>query len=248
VRVTFILLLLVSLAAAPVQAQVPIDLVSPEAAFAGGPIHLSPAAEARLTAQFHGGKVPLIPQPFRGRLDTALAAKDWRQVDVAKKALLTAESPALVLMWERSRFLATGEIGLATDYARDIAATDMSDGAETAAMLWLYAVAATFTDGHQCTDPAAKEAYLDRLRGPEFAAVLGIIRVLPEARLAALRDTAIRLEVALSADRADDTMCRAGSDKPSVRPEADWRPEMLTSRDMLPRHLLAICSILRAKS
>jgi hypothetical protein len=114
-------------------------------------------------------------------------------------------------------------------------------------MLWLYAVAATFTDGHKCTDPAAREAYLDRLRGPGFTPVLAIIRGLPDDRLAAQRDTAIKLEAGFAASRTEDSMCRAASGRVDVRPDADWRRELGPTRAMLPRHLTAITSVVRAK-
>ena len=113
--------------------------------------------------------------------------------------------------------------------------------------LWLYAVAATFTDAHKCADPAAKEAYLDTLRGPDFAAVKGIIRDLPDDRLTAMRDTAIRLEGALSPDRTDDSMCGAASGRLEIRQDAEWQRELAPTRAMLPRHLAAICSLLRPK-
>jgi hypothetical protein len=228
-RAGFACLLIACLLTAPSRAQTPLERGSPEAAFAGGPIHLSNGAEARLRAQFHGDNVPLVPQPFRGRLDTALAARHWRQVEAVKKTLIQAHDLLLALLWDQTRFIATGGVALAVAYARDLAGSDVPKAEETAAMMWLYAVAATFTDGHKCTDPAAKEAYLDTLRGPDFAAVKGIIRYMPDDRLAAMRDTAIRLESALSPDRTDDAMCRSAS-----------------GRLELPRHLTAICSVLRA--
>ena len=114
-------------------------------------------------------------------------------------------------------------------------------------MMWLYVVAATFIDGHKCSDPAAREAFLDRLRGPDFAAVMVIIRTMPDDRLAAMREAAIRLESALAADRIDDPMCREGSGRPEIRPNGEWQTELAPSRAMLPRHLAAICSVVRAK-
>ena len=55
-------------------AQAPADVGSPESAFTGGPIHLSRAAAAVLRAHYQGDNVPLVPQPFRGKLDNALVA------------------------------------------------------------------------------------------------------------------------------------------------------------------------------
>jgi hypothetical protein len=246
VRASLAFLLTVCLLAAPSRAQNPIEQGSPAAAFAGGPIHLSSATEARLRAQFHGDNVPLVPQPFRGRLDTALVARDWRQVEAVKKALIQARDLLPVLLWDQTRFIATGGVALAAAFARDLAGSDVPKAEEMAATMWLYAVAATFTDGHKCVDAAAKEAYLVTLRGPDFAAVKGIIRSMPDDRLTAVRETAIRLESALSADRGDDPVCGTGRGPPETRPEGEWQRELAPTRAMLPRHLTAICSVLRA--
>jgi hypothetical protein len=240
-------LLVASLVASPSRAQVPIERVSPQAAFAGGPIHPSARAETRLRAQFHGDNVPLIPAPFRVRLDTALAARDWRQIDAAKKALIQARDLPLVLLWDQTRFLAIGDAAIAAAYARDLAGSDVPDAEQAAATMWLYAVAATFTDGHKCTDPEAKDAYMATLLGPDFDAVKGIIRSIPDDRLAAMRDQAIQLESILSTDRTDDTMCRTTAGRPAIRPEDEWQRELAPSRTMLPRNLAAICSVMRKK-
>jgi hypothetical protein len=247
VRPILAYLLIACLLALPSRAQTPIERVSPAAAFAGGPIHLSSATKARLQAQYRGDNVPLIPQPFRGRLDTALMAQDWRQVEALKKALIQARDLTSVLLWDQTRFIETGGITLAAAFARDLAGSDVPNAEEMAATMWLYAVAASFTDGHKCADPAAREAYLDKLRGPDFAAVTGIIRDMPDDRLAAARDTAIRLESALSADRIADSICGINAGGPAFRPDAQWQADLAPTRAMLPRHLTAIGSVLRQK-
>jgi hypothetical protein len=246
-RTVLVVLLAACLLTGGAAAQVPFEVGSPQAAFAGGPITLTPAAEARLRAQFHGDKVPLVPQPYRGRLDAALQIEDWPRVETTKAQLVAARGLLLALTWEQTRFLVTGGIWLAAEHARDLAGTEAPNAAGTAAMLWLYAVAASFTDGHKCTDPAAREAYLDRLRGAEFAPVLAIIRSLPDDQLTARRETAIKMEAALAASRTEDAMCRTASGRVEIRPDADWRRELGPTREMLPRHLTAITSVVRAK-
>lgn len=246
-RASLACLLMACLLSAPCWAQSAIEKGSPAAAFAGGPIHLSTATEGRLRAQFHGDNVPLVPQPFRGRLDTALVDGDWRQIALEKKALIQSRDLLAVLLWDQTRFIATGGVVLAASFARDLAGSDVSKAEETAAMMWLYAVAATFIDGHKCSDPEAKEAFLDTLRGADFAAVKGIIRSMPDDRLAAMRGAAIRLESVLAADRTDDPMCRIGSGRLEIRSDGEWQRELGPSRAMLPRHLRAICSVVREK-
>lgn len=91
----------------PVWAQSAPEMGSPEAAFAaeapraakppaararpeavpGGPIRLSKNAIALLRAHYQGDKVPLIPHPFRARLDAALVAGDSARVEAVKKEL-----------------------------------------------------------------------------------------------------------------------------------------------------------------
>ena len=236
-------LLIACLMATPARAQTAIERVSPQAAFAGGPIHLTDRAVTRLRAQFHGDNLPLIPSPFRGRLDTALVAGDWRQIEATKKSLIQARDLLPVLLWDQTRFVATGNVALAAAYARDLAGSDVPNAEENAAAMWLYAVAATFTDGQKCADPAAREAYLASLLGPDFDAVKGIIRSMPDDRLAAMRETAIKLENALSTDRTDETVCRTVSG----RLDAEGQRDVAPTRTMLPQHLKAICSVVRAK-
>lgn len=56
------------------QAQFVPETGTPEAAFANGPIRLTPVSLNLLTHAFPDGKVPVIPMPHRARLDTALLA------------------------------------------------------------------------------------------------------------------------------------------------------------------------------
>jgi hypothetical protein len=247
VRAINVLLLALCLITSPVRGQTPLDLGSPEAAFSGGPIHLSRHAAAQLRAHYLGDKVPLIPQPFRGKLDTALAAFDWPRVEASKKQLVEKYGMVAALMWEQSRLIATGSIGVAEMHARDVAATGSSGLSETAVMLWFYAAAVTMTDGRKCVDEAARDAHLDKLRSPEFEPVLQLVRSIAEDRLAAMRDLAIRLETVLAEDRTDDTMCRVGNAKPDIKPDAVWRPEAAETRTMLPKHLVALASLMRPR-
>ena len=267
VRATYTILMGFYLWTSAVQAQSAPELGSPEAAFSAeapraakpasgrvrpdsvppGPIRLSKNAAALLRAHYQGDKVPLIPQPFRARLDAALVAGDWPKLEAVKKELIAARGLVMALAWEQSRFLATGGMGIAELHARDIAATNSTGVAETAAMLWLYAVAVTMTDGHKCASPAARDAHLDKLRGPAFEPLLRIVRALPDARVAAMRDLAIQLENRLSVDRADDTMCRAEGGKPGVKPDSTWRAEASRTRGMLQKHLTAFIAITRPK-
>ena len=82
-----VLLLLGCTASVPAHAQAPLGVGTPQAAFAGGPIHLSPRTVNMLRAQYKGDNVPQVPQPFRGQLDTALAGLDWKRAEAVKKAL-----------------------------------------------------------------------------------------------------------------------------------------------------------------
>ena len=245
-RTTLVLLLLCCLAG-PVRAQAPLEVGSPESAFAGGPIHLSRHAAGMLRSHYQGDKVPLVPQPFRGKLDTALAGFDWPRVEATKKQLVAAQGIVPALLWEQSRFIATGSIGVAEMHALDIAATGASAMSETAVMLWFYSVAVTMTDGHKCVDEAAKDAHLDHLRGPAFEPVIQILRTIGDDRLAAMRDLAVRLETVLAVDRTDDLMCRGGNAKPEIKPDAAWRPDAALARGMLPRHLVALASVMRPR-
>ena len=235
-------------AAAEVAPPPPMEFGTPAAAFAGGPIRLSKTATDSLSQHFHGDHVPLVPQPLRGRLDTALVAHDWPKIEALKKTLLSANGLDMVLMWEQTRFIATGGLGIAELHARDIAASGNPGVSEAAAMLWLYAAGVTFTDGHQCADEAARDTHLDRLRGPSFALVTRILQTLPDDRVAALRDQAIKLEKALAPERNDDFMCRDNVARPVIRPDADWKPLATATRDMLPKHLAALCAVMRTKT
>lgn len=231
------------------QAQINPETGTPEAAFAGGPIRLTPVSRTLLNSAYPDARVPIIPMPHRARLDAALLGGNPASLTARRKELAAAYGHAAVLIWERTRFLATGDIALAAAHARELAEID--NAAETAAMLWLYAVAATMTDGARCADPAARDAWLDRLRAPAHEPVLRIIRALPEDRLATARDTAIRLEAPLAPQRPDDTICRTGPGRPEGRPEIrpveQWRPGAANVRAMLPRHLKAMTSVLRPR-
>jgi hypothetical protein len=246
VRATLCLLLMLLLVGAA-HAQAPLEVGSPEAAFAGGPLRLSKNALSLLRAHYQGDKVPLVPQPLRGRLDTALAGRDWPRVEALKKELIAKDGMVTALAWEQSRLVATGSIGVAEMHALDVAATGSTGLSETAVMLWFYAVAVTLTDGHECVDEAAKDAHLDRLRGPAFEPVTRIVRNISDDRLAAMRDLAIRLELVLAPERTDDTVCRDGNKAPDIKPDPIWRPEAALTRGMLPRHLAALASVMRPR-
>jgi hypothetical protein len=247
VRATLVFLLALCCGANLARAQATLEVGAPASAFAGGPIHLTRNETAALRAHYQGDKVPLVPQPFRGRLDTALLGRDWPRVEAEKKALVAAHGMMAALLWEQSRFIATGSIGVAEMHALDIAGTGASALSESAVMLWFYAAAVTLTDGHECVDEAARDAHLERLRGPAFEPVLRLVRTIGEDRLAAMRDLAIRLETVLAVDRNDDTMCRTGNEPAQIKPDAVWRPEAAATRGMLPRHLLALASIMRPR-
>jgi len=150
-------------------------------------------------------------------------------------------------MWEQSRFIATGSIGVAEMHAQDAAATGSSGLSETAVMMWFYAVAVTMTDGHKCADESAQDTHLERLRGAAFEPVLQLVRTMAEDRLAEMRALAIRLETVLAEDRTDDTMCRTGTPQPEIKPDAVWRPRVAETRAMLPRHLLALAAVMRPR-
>jgi hypothetical protein len=246
-RPTGAVLLLLCQIASGAWAQAPLDVGTPQAAFAGGPIRLSSHAVALLREHYQGDKVPQIPEPFRDRLDTALAGRDWKQVAVVKQQLQDKDGPMPALMWEQTRFIATGSIGVVEMHALDIAATSSTGLSETAVMMWLYAAAVTMTDGEKCVDRSARDAHLARLHGLAFEPVLQIVRGIADDRLAAMRDLAIRLESALAPDRTDDTMCRMGTEQPEIKPDGIWRPEAARARTMLPRDLLALAAVVRAE-
>jgi hypothetical protein len=247
VRRTLFLFLTLCAIARPGHAQAPLELGSPQAAFAGSPIHLSRHAAAALRAHYQGDKVPLVPTPFRARLDAAVLGRDWPLAEALKKQLVEKSGIAAALMWEQSRFIATGSIGVAELHARDVAATGSTGLSETAVMLWFYAAAVTMTDGHKCADESARDNHLDHLRGPAFEPVLQIVRTIADDRLAAMRDLAVRLESTLAEDRTDDTMCRTGTEKPDIKPDPIWRPQAAETRPMLPKHLLALASVMRPR-
>jgi hypothetical protein len=245
VRTTFCILVLIGLHAGLARAQAPLGFGSPEAAFAGGPIHLSRTAAGMLRSHYDGDKVPLISQPFRGRLDMALLNGDWTQVETAKKELAAARGIVMVLAWEQSRFIATGSTPIAEMHALDVAATGSTGLSETAVMLWLYAAAVTLTDGGRCVDESLRQAHLDRLRGPAFEPVTRIVRSISDERLAAMRELAMRLESVLAPERTDDTLCRDGTGKIDVKPDAIWRPEAATARTMLSKQLTSLAAAMR---
>jgi hypothetical protein len=244
---SLLLLFAVASGAADAQVALPLDVGSPEAAFAGGPIKLSKISAALLRAHYLGDKVPLVPQPWRGRLDAALLGGDWPRAEAVKKELITARGIVQALAWEQSRFVATGSVGVAEMHALDLAATGSSGVSETSVMMWLYAVAVTMTDGHKCVDDAAKDAYLDKLRGPVYAPVLRLVQTLADDRLAAMRDLAVRLENVLVPERTDDTMCTGADGRVQVKPDVGWKVEAGLTRQMLPKHLLALTSVMRPK-
>ena len=244
-RPTGVALLLLSQIASGALAQGPSDVGTPQAAFAGGPIRLSSHAAAMLREHYQGDNVPQIPQPFRGRLDAALAGRDWQRLELVRKQLQDKDGPMAVLTWEQTRFIATGSIGVAELHALDVAATGSTGLTETAVMLWLYAAAVTMTDGEKCVDQSARDAHLDRLRGPMFEPVLQIVRSIADDRLAAMRDLAIRLETVLAQDRTDDAMCRTGAEKPDLKADGIWRPDAARARSRLPRDLQALTTVMR---
>jgi hypothetical protein len=244
-RTTGIVLLLLCQMAVGARAQAPLDVGSPQAAFAGGPIRLSRHAANMLREHYQGDQVPLVPQPLRSRLDTALAGHDWQRLDTLKQQLMEKNGAMPALMWEQTRFVATGSIGLAEMHALDVAATRSTGLSETAVMMWLYAAAVTMTDGEKCVDQTARDAHLDRLRGPAFEPVLKMVRSIADDRLAAMRELAVRLETVLAPDRTDDTMCRIGTEPPQIKPDALWRPDAVQARAKLPRDLLALAAVIR---
>jgi hypothetical protein len=245
VRAVLLLLFAVGVMPAAAWAESPAIVGTPAAAFAGGPIRLSRTAITVLKEQYRGDQVPLIPQPFRHELDTALFRHDGRRVDAVTKQLAAAHGETAVLAWEQSRFLATGGLSIAERHAEDLAATGTVGLREAAVMLWFYAAAAILTDGSKCADPTARDARLDDLRGSRFAAVVADLRALAPDRVAAMRDVAIRLERVLAPERTDDTLCRGGTARPALKPASTWRPEAAATRAMLPRHLLALTAIER---
>lgn len=220
---------------------------TPAAAFAGGPIRLSPTAERILGSRFQGDKVPIVPEPFRQQLDAAFAARDWQRVMARKSDLGASRGKVAMLMWEQTRFLATGSLWLAELQARDLATSGFQGTDGLAVMMWFYAVATTLTDGHQCETQGARDAHLGFLRSAAFEPVLALVRTLPDAQLATQRDAAIRLEAALAPERNEDTVCRSGTRSAALRPADDWRADAARTRDFLLKHVNAFCSLVRPK-
>jgi hypothetical protein len=218
----------------------------PATAFADSPIHLSPNATELLRAQYPGGKVPVIPQPFRQQLDAALLAHDWARVREVKQVLTTLHGVVTTLAWEQSRFITTGSMGLAEMHAQDVAATGANELKEAAVMLWFYAAAVTRTDGLRCNDDTAKDVHLSKLLGPEFDAVTKLMPSLPDDRLQAVQNLAIRLETMLAAERADDIICVTPYGKPGEKPDQLWRPVAQAVRPTLPAQLRELTVGMRA--
>ncbi|MBS0639291.1 MAG: hypothetical protein U1E70_00670 [Acetobacteraceae bacterium] len=220
---------------------------TPEAAFAGGPIRLSPTADRILRARFSGDKVPIVPDPFRQQLDAAFIARDWSRVMARKADLGASRGKVAMLMWEQTRFLTNGSLWLAELQARDLAASGFQGTDGLAVMMWFYAVAVTLTDGHQCEGQGARDAHLAYLRSAAFEPVLTLVRTLPEAQLATQRDTAIQLEAAFAPERAEDTVCRTANRSPALRAADEWRPDAARTREFLLKHVNAFCSLIRPK-
>jgi hypothetical protein len=231
----------------PESAFSPLQTGSAEAAFADGPLQLSPNALRILRARFPGDKVPIIPQPFRQQLDAALVARDWSRVMERKRDLGASRGQIAMLMWEQTRMLATGSLWLAELQSRDLADSDIRGAGDTAVMLWLYAVAVTMTDSHECAADDARDTHLALLRSNSFAPVLALLRKMPDDQLMKLRDTAIKLEAALAPERNEDTVCRTGSAKPAIRPTDEWHTAAAQTRELLTRHLNAICALVRGR-
>jgi hypothetical protein len=225
----------------------PLPVGTPDAAFAGSPLRLSPNDHRLLASRFRNDKVPVIPQPFAGQLDAALQAGNWTRVMARKADLGASRGELAMLMWEQTRFLVTGSLWLAELQARDLAASSLPGARQTAVLMWLYALATTMTDGHQCAGSGARDAHLASLRGPAFAAVLAGVRSLPDEELAAQRDMAIKLEALLAPERRDDTVCHTGGRSLATRPPDAWQTAAARTRDMLPSHLNAFCALVRGR-
>jgi len=234
--------------AAQAAAQILPPVGPPEDAFAGGPIRLTRVSTMLLANAYPHNTIPIIPMPHRARLDTALLAGNTAALAAARKDLADTHGQASVLVWERTRFLGTGGIGIAVQHARSLAGAGIANTDETVAMLWLYALAASMTDAARCTDPGARDAAIDRLRAPVNQPVLRVIRAMPDDALGRAQQTAITLEAPLAEQRPDDTICRTGQGTPGIRPIEQWRPAAANTRAMLPRHLKAMISVLRPKS
>ena len=242
-----ILVTILSLLAGTAWAQITPTTGPPEDAFAGGPIRITRVSAALLANAYPNNAVPILPMPFRARLDTALVSGNAGALASAKRDLADTYGRGAVLVWERTRFLGTGGIAIATEHARTLASAGLSNTDEMVATLWLYALAATMIDAARCADPMARDAAVDRLRGPANDAVLRVLRTMPEPPLARAQDVAIKLEAPLAEQRTSDALCRTGG-QVSIRPIEQWQPATANVRAMLPRHLKAMLSVLRPKN
>lgn len=220
----------------------------PEEAFADGPIRITRVSAALLANAYPNNAVPILPMPYRARLDSALVSGNGGALAAAKRDLAEAHGRGAVLVWERTRFLGTGGIAIATEHARSLAASGLANTEEMVATLWLYALAATMTDAARCTDPMVRDQAIDRLRAPPNDTVLRVIRAMPEPPLMRAQDVATKLEGPLAEQRAGDTICRTGGAKGETRPIEQWQPAVANVRAMLPRHLKAMLSVLRPKN
>ena len=113
-------------------------------------------------------------------------------------------------------------------------------------MLWFYAAAVTRTDGLRCTDDTAKDAHLAKLLGPEFEPVTTLMPSLPDDRLLAIQNLAIRLETMLAPERVDDIICEAPNGKPAEKADKLWRPVAQAVRPTLPKQLQELTIGMRA--
>jgi len=243
-----ILLVLLTLLTGTAWAQITPQTGPPEDAFAGGPIRVTRVSAALLANAYPHNSIPILPMPYRARLDTALVAGNAGALATAKRDLADAYGRGAVIVWERTRFLGTGGIAIATEHARTLAASGLANTEEMVATLWLYALAATMTDAARCADPMARDTAIDRLRGPANESVLRVIRTMPEAPLARAQEVAIKLEGPLAEQRPSETLCRAGAGSGAVRPIEQWQPAAVNVRAMLPRHLKAMVSVLRPRT
>lgn len=233
--------------AAQASAQILPPVGPPEDAFAGGPIKLTRVSTVLLGNAYPHNTIPIIPMPHRARLDTALLAGNAAALEAARKDLADTHGHGAVLVWERTRFLGTGGIGIAVRHARSLAAAGMANTEETVAMLWLYALAASMTDAARCADPGVRDVAIDRLRAPVNQPILTLIRTMPDDALGRAQQTAIGLEAPLAEQRSGDTICGTGQGGSGIRPIEQWRPAAANTRAMLPRHLKAMISVLRPK-
>jgi hypothetical protein len=152
-----------------------------------------------------------------------------------------------MLMWEQTRFLATGSLWLAELHARDLAASGVPGANDAAVLMWFYALATTMTDGHQCASDGARDAHLATLRGAAFEPVLALVRTLPQEQLIKQRDTALKLEAAFAEERTDSFVCTTAGGLPAIRPAEDWHADAARTREILTKHLNAVCALVRSR-